>query len=130
MKTSRIKSLVYLTIISLTVASFLSGCATRWQDTYGKLLATIAQTTDSAMRGWATYVVVAKVPEANQQSIRSAYGQYQLAMTTAQAAYKASVASGDQTGIVAASAALRAAQAGLFTLINSFNPSAKLSPTP
>lgn len=108
------RNLQLLLIPALLLA--FTACAS-FQNTAGKLLASTSDTVDADMKGWATYVVINKVPEDKQLSVRNAYANYQNAMLAAEAAYKAAVQSGDQSPWTQASAALTAASGSLIALI-------------
>lgn len=56
-------------------------------DPGGRFLATTAITVDTAMKGWAGYVVLHNLAETNQIGIRNAYVDYQAAMVLATNAY-------------------------------------------
>src|SRR5262245_43779951 len=88
----------------------LFGCATtpNWQDSYGKILATTAQTVDAAMKGWAMYVVTGNPPADQQAKVKTAYQEYQAAFDVALNAYNASVALKDASLFEQAQAALEA----------------------
>lgn len=104
-----------LLLASLSLLALVA-CAS-FQNTAGKLLASTADTVDAAMRGWATYVVINKVPEDKQLPVRNAYANYQTAMVAAESAYKAAVQSGDQSAWSQTSAALTAASGALTALV-------------
>jgi len=102
------------------VSLLLCGCTTTWQDSAGKVLATTAQTVDSAMKGWATYVVINKVPEDKQLVVRDSYAKYQTAFETARLAYNAAVINKDQSVWAQASNALAASKSNLLILVQQF----------
>jgi len=105
--------------LTALVACYLCGCATTWQGAAGKSLITIAQTADSAMKGWEAYSVRMGIADNNirEINVQIAYKKYQVAFNTALQAYNAAVISKDKTGWEQASAALVASQSGLVQLI-------------
>ena len=98
----------------VTTAIVVCGCSTT-----GKTLATIATTADKAMEGWATYVVINKVPEADQAPVRAAYAKYQASMQVASSLYQQS-AGKDTPALESAAKVLRDNQWALINLIESF----------
>ena len=105
--------------ITAFVACFLCGCQTTWQDATGKSLASIAQSVDSAMKGWAAYAAAKDIRPDNivYTRVQTAYVNYQLAFSSALSAYNAAVLSNNQSGWLKASEALTAAQQSLVQLI-------------
>lgn len=110
----------YATSILLACTLILAGCNT-FKDTSAKTITTVALTVDGAMKGWASWIVLNPVPADQENRVRTAYGQYQIAMGSAQVAYIAAVDSGDKSGWAQASAALQASQSGLLQLIQTFS---------
>lgn len=106
-------------LLSVLFLALLIGCAT-FSDTAGKVLASTAQTVDSTMHGWAAYVNTKHISAGDQLPVRKAYGQYQLAMAAAEAAYISLLKTGDRTAWTKAADALIASQASLIAAIQSF----------
>lgn len=94
------------------------GCKT--PNAEGRALVSVAITVDHAMEGWATYVAAGQASESDEAKVKGAYERYQLAMKAAQGAYLAYEGTKDASGWERASAVLKAAQADLLTLIESF----------
>lgn len=112
----------YLKLFSLTafMSLLLCGCATTsWEQATGKSLASIAQSVDSAMKGWAKYAALRDIRTNNivYTRVQAAYEDYQKAMNGALAAYNAAILSKDQSGWAQAANALSAAQQSLLNLI-------------
>jgi len=105
--------------------AFLVGCSTTWEDTNGKLLVTTAQSVDSVMKGWATYVVILDPPESQQNRVKAAYQKYQTAFEASRKAYNVAATTKDQSVFERTSAALRASSKDLIALVQSFNPQIK-----
>ncbi len=122
------KTALKLLTLTCLVTTLLCGCASNWQTATGKSLATIAQTVDTAMKGWATYVVVAKVQESQQARVRAAYIQYQVAFNTALTAYGGAVSAADQSLLGKTQAALVASQQSLLALITSLSTPKSATP--
>jgi hypothetical protein len=113
------KRLLRWLTVTVCITMLLNGCASNnWQTVVGKSLGTIAQSVDSAMKGWATYVVMNNVPDSDQQKVRNVYLQYQVAMQGAQRAYGAAVTANDQSIVTQAMTALSAAQSQILTLVS------------
>lgn len=110
--------------LPIVLLAFLVGCATFDQNA-GKTLASVAASVDAAMHGWATYVVTAKVSDADQAPVKAAYVKYQASMAAAEAAYIALVKSGSQPAWTAAKDALVASQSQLLALIQAFTTTTK-----
>lgn len=104
------------TSIALFALLFLLGCAS-FTSNAGKSLASISTSVDAAMKGWATYVAINKLPEAKQVKVREAYEQYQFAMFAAEQMYLSLVKTGDRSGWAKASEALVSSQGALLLLI-------------
>lgn len=68
------------------MVAFLTGCTT-FQGSAGKTLASTAQVVDSAMQGWATWVVLGKATTEQENKVRAAYTKYQYTMGAARNAY-------------------------------------------
>ncbi len=113
------------TLISVSLALLLVGCATSFQNTGAKVLTSTALTVDASMKGWAAYVVAGGSTPAEEQNVKTAYGQYQIAMMVAQRSYVAAVNSGDQTGWTSAKLTLTSSSANLTTLIQRFQTQPK-----
>lgn len=109
----------------VAVGGCFSGCAT--QNAPGRILATTAQTVDSAMQAWASYVALERATPAQESAVRALYAKYQAAESAAQNAYVAGANTSDPSAFAKASAELRAAQTDLLNLVNLFNPP---KPTP
>lgn len=105
--------------MALVVLAFLVGCAT-FNDKAGKSLATVASTVDAAMKGYARYVVIAQLTDAQQAPVKAAYIKYQASMTVAEKAYIELVKNNDQTSWTAALNVLTATEADLLSLVSSF----------
>lgn len=100
----------------LLVATMLCGCAT-WQKNGGKLIASTAVAVDSAMQGWAVWVVDGKATAGDEAKVKLVYIKYQLAMKAASEAYVASVKLEDKSIWTQAVAGLVAAREELIALI-------------
>jgi len=100
----KIKTITSL-LITLTLLVINIGCVTT-QSTAAKLIASTATTVDNAMKGWATFVVIHGVSEADQQPIRNAYATYQHAMLITKTAYSDLVSLGDKESWAKASTTL------------------------
>jgi hypothetical protein len=112
------RTIKYLSIVAF-MSVLLCGCQTTWQDATGKSLASIAQSVDSAMKGWAAYAAAKDIRPDNivHTRVQAAYAEYQLAFSSALSAYNAAVLSNNQSGWLKASEALTAAQQSLVQLI-------------
>lgn len=106
----------YTLTLWLLIATMLCGCAT-WQKNGGKLLASTAVAVDSAMQGWAVWVVDGKATAGDEAKVKLAYIKYQLAMKGASEAYMASVKLGDESIWKRAVAGLMASHDELVALI-------------
>lgn len=102
--------------VALIVTLGCLGCTT-FGDKSAKVLASSAATVDSAMKGWATYVVLTKPPPEAEAKVKAAYVKYQSAMSAAQSAWFAVQANGDKTAWQQAESALLAAQFDLLALV-------------
>lgn len=120
----------------LLAGLLLGGCATPAtpQQTVGKSLATIAQTVDAGMKGWAKWVDLRlHTPGAspaellmNEGRVKVAYERYQSAMAAARKSYAAWTTSGPRPADLDTTvAALSAAQADLLSLIDLLSHPAK-----
>jgi hypothetical protein len=94
----------------------LVGCTTFEQNTY-KTLGTVAITVDATMNGWGDYVRMGKATPEQEQSVRDAYGKYQIAMRLANTAITTYRLSGDKPALETALAALNSAKDEIITLI-------------
>src|SRR5437870_6655809 len=103
-------------ILALVYISF--GCAST-QDKSAKLLASTAVVVDATMKGWASYVVAGRATPAQEQSVRTAYSQYQQSMTIAQNAMIIMMNTKDQSAWTSASLALTQNKIALLNLIQS-----------
>ncbi len=109
-------------LLLIAVALLLLGGCASFNNTAGKLLASTAITADKAMQGWATYVVINKVPDndPSQVKVRAAYAKYQMAMAAAQAAYIGATSTGDKTIWGQAAAMLTSSASELSAIVLSF----------
>ena len=117
LKKDFMKTIKYLSLVAF-MSVLLCGCSTT-QDSTGKSLASIAQSVDSAMKGWAAYAAVNDIRSNNivYTRVQSAYEEYQTAMDAAKKAYNVAVLTKSQSGWIKAAEALTAAQQSLVQLI-------------
>lgn len=120
MKTKLLALVALLGILATPSCSVFSA---NWQDTAGKLLASSALTVDASMKGWAAWVAQGHATAPQEAQVKTAYGQYQIALTTAQAAYTAAVATKDESLWTQAGASLSASSSGVTTLIQALQTS-------
>lgn len=100
----------------IILLAFLLGCAS-FNTNAGKSLASVAVAVDTAMKGYASFVVINKPNQQQQNRVRVAYSQYQTAMDAAEKAYISLVKTGDRSAWLKASEALVASQSSLLALI-------------
>src|SRR5690349_16975948 len=109
----------------LTFALLALCSCTNFQNTGAKVLTSTALTVDAAMKGWAAYVVAGGATPQEEQNVKAAYSQYQIAMMVAQKSYVAAVNSNDQTGWTQARLTLSSSSAQLTTLIQRYQTQPK-----
>jgi len=105
------------------ICFYASACSTL-QSNSGKSLATVATTVDAAMTGWAAWVATGKVNQLQQDSVKSVYQHYQVAMSIALNAYLALQTSKDPTAYNLAYANLLKAKDEVVSTTTSFKLSA------
>lgn len=108
----------------LAVLAIGAGCAS-FKTNAGKVLATSAATTDSAMRGWSAYVVAGGATPSQETQVRALYAKYQASMQAATNAYTAAIVNGDKGAWQAASAALQASSGSIVSLVQTFSTTPK-----
>lgn len=81
--------------LAAIAALLIAGCASVETTSY-KVIGVTTVSVDAAMNGWGDYVRAGKATFDNESAVRSAYGQYQAAMRTAQAALQAYQAGKDK----------------------------------
>lgn len=109
------KTQLNLALVALLTLGLL-GCAS-FQTNAGKTLATITQTVDAAMKGWAVYVSLGKSNPQQQAQVKAAYEKYQMAELAAEHAYVALVNTSGQSAWTQAAAVLTACQNDLLAII-------------
>lgn len=107
-----------------------TGCATSPQQSAGKTLSSIAVSVDSAMQGWAKWVVIQRNNPAasqaeilkNEGKVKTAYENYQAAMRLAKGAYLSAVTDPTvgATALDSAMLVLKENEKSLLNLIASF----------
>ena len=105
------------------LVTLVTGCKTSEVDKAGKSLATVAQTVDSAMKGWATWVAQGNSNEQEEAKVKALYTKYQSTMAIARNAYSAVAIEGTPESKQIFSnilIALAASQSDILNLINSF----------
>lgn len=107
----------------LATLVLLSGCATTPADRAAKTLASVVQTVDVAMQGYATAVVLGAVPANDQTQIKKLYADYQAAVAVAETAITTASNSGDAGSLAAATAALNASRDQLLAFLARFTHS-------
>lgn len=106
-------------LLAIVLSFSILGCST-YQQTTGKMLASVAITVDGSMKGWASWVKMGKATQSEQDNVKSAYEKYQLAMQTAEDAYLAVLkldTTDTENALKVALAALDGAKADLVNIV-------------
>ena len=98
-----------------------AGCTTP-QNSAGRSLATVTQTVDGAMQGWASWVALGQATAGDEAKVKAVYAKYQLAEQAAERAYLVYTKTGSADPWTAAAASLRASQTDLLNLVKSLCP--------
>lgn len=109
------------TLTNIVVLAFLLSLGLGCQSTptrVGQLLATTAVTVDDGMKGWASYVVLHNPPQQQQDSVRTAYNEYQVSMFAARRAYDTYLLTKDEGALNSALQILTQNRATLLNLIS------------
>jgi len=99
---------------TIILAALIVGCVSL-QTPAQRFLTTTAISVDTAMRGWAYYVVTHNVTEFQQRPVKAAYVQYQASFAAATNAYWISVKSNNPALFVGASNALVVSKSAVLT---------------
>lgn len=91
----------------------------------GKVIASVATTVDSMMKGWAIWVHAGYATKEQEAKVEAAWLKYKALEATAQKAYRAAYAAKDDSSMAQIVAAVQAASADLNLLIVTFKSGGK-----